>query len=126
MARGVAPLVARKRGPPRLFQRPTRRQPHARQKRGEAVGYQARKKARTTTALFLADNRGQPLACASPQAGNHHESHLLNALFGEICAFPKAAGIPVAGLFLSSRAQIGGHAEHVAHQARDEVSRPHR
>ena len=26
----------------------------------EAVGYQGRKKARTTTALFLADNRGQP------------------------------------------------------------------
>ena len=33
---------------------------------GEAVGYQGRKKARTTTALFLADNRGQPLACARP------------------------------------------------------------
>ena len=29
---------------------------------GEAVGYQARKKVRTTTALFLADNRGKPLA----------------------------------------------------------------
>ena len=53
---------------------------------GEAVGYQGRKKVRTTTALFLADNRGQPLACASLQAGNHHDTHLLNALFEEICA----------------------------------------
>ena len=69
---------------------------------GEAVGYQGRKKARTTTVLFLADNRGQPLACASPQAGNHHDSHLLNALFGQICAFLEAAGIPVADLSLNA------------------------
>jgi hypothetical protein len=29
-------------------------------KGGEAVGYQGRKKTRTTTALFLSNNRGQP------------------------------------------------------------------
>ena len=69
---------------------------------GTAVGYQARKKARTTTVLFLSDNRGQPLACASPQAGNHHDTHLLNVLFGEICASLEAANIPVAGLFLNA------------------------
>jgi hypothetical protein len=69
---------------------------------GEAVGYQGRKKARTTTALFLSDNRGQLLACASPQAGNHHDTHLLNNLFGEICAALEAANIPVAGLFLNA------------------------
>ena len=69
---------------------------------GEAVGYQGRKKARTTTALFLADNRGQPLACASPQAGNHHDSYRLKELFGELCALLEAAGIPVAGLFLNA------------------------
>ena len=69
---------------------------------GEAVGYQSRKKARTTTALFLTDNRGQPLACASPQAGNYHDTHRLNALFGEICASLEAANIPIAGLFLNA------------------------
>ena len=69
---------------------------------GEAVGYQGRKKARTTTALFLADNRGQPLACASPQAGNHHDSHRLKELFGELNALLEAARIPVAGLFLNA------------------------
>jgi len=69
---------------------------------GAAVGYQGRKKARTTTALFLADNRGQSLACARPQAGNHHDTHRLNALFGEICASLEAATIPVAGLFLDA------------------------
>ena len=69
---------------------------------GAAVGYQGRKKARTTTALFLTDNRGQPLACASPQAGNHHDTHRLNASFGKICASLEAANIPVAGLFLNA------------------------
>ena len=40
---------------------------------GAAMGYQGRKKARTTTALFLTDNQGQPLACTTPQA-DHHDS----------------------------------------------------
>jgi len=66
------------------------------------VGYQGRKKARTTTALFLADNQGQPLACATPQAGNHPDSFQLAALFEELCMRLEAAGIAVAGLFLSA------------------------
>ena len=69
---------------------------------GAAVGYQGRKKARTTTALFLADNQGQPLACATPQAGNHHDSFQLAALFEELCVLLEAAGIAVAGLFLNA------------------------
>ena len=50
----------------------------------------------------MVDNRGQPLACASPQVGNRHDTHLLNALFGEICPSLEAASIPVAGLFLNA------------------------
>ena len=69
---------------------------------GAAVGYQGRKKARTTTALFLADNQGQPLACATPQAGNPHDSFQLAALFEELCVLLEAAGIAVAGLFLNA------------------------
>ena len=69
---------------------------------GAAVGYQGRKKARTTTVQFLADNQGQPLACATPQAGNHHDSFQLAALFEELCVLLEAAGIAVAGLFLNS------------------------
>ena len=42
------------------------------------------------------------MACASPQAGNHHDSHLLSALFGEICASLEAVNIPIAGLFLNA------------------------
>lgn len=62
---------------------------------GAAVGCQGRKKARTTNALFLADNRGQPLACATPQAGNRHDSFHLAALFEELCVLLEAAGIAV-------------------------------
>jgi len=69
---------------------------------GAAVGYQGRKKARTTTALFLADNQGQPLACATPQAGNHHDCFRLSTLFEELCVLLEAAGIAVAGLFLNA------------------------
>lgn len=42
---------------------------------GGAVGYQGRKAAKTTTSLFLADNTGLMLACATPQAGNHGTGH---------------------------------------------------
>ena len=42
------------------------------------------------------------MACASPQTGNRHDTHLLNALFGEICASLEAANIPTAGLFLNA------------------------
>ena len=52
---------------------------------GEAIGYQDRKAARTTNLLFLTDNQGQPLACATPQAGNHHDLFGIKALFDELC-----------------------------------------
>ena len=102
MAGGVAPLVARKRAHLELFQRPARRQPHARQERWGGRRLPGPQKSPHHHDLFLTDNRGQPLACASPQAGNHHDTHRLNALFGEICVFLEAAGIPVADLFLNA------------------------
>ncbi|GAA3976814.1 transposase [Hymenobacter antarcticus] len=69
---------------------------------GAAIGYQARKRARTTTALFVADDQGQPLACATPQAGNHHDSYHLRELFAELCTLLEAADIPLNGLFLDA------------------------
>jgi transposase len=69
---------------------------------GSAVGYQGRKAARTTNALFLADNQGQPLAVATPQAGQHHDTFQLEALFTELCQVLEAAGLNVNGLFLNA------------------------
>lgn len=69
---------------------------------GVAVGYQGRKAARTTNALFLADNTGQPLAIATPQAGQHHDTFALDLVFAELCALLEAAGLGLDGLFLNA------------------------
>ena len=69
---------------------------------GAAIGYQARKGARTTNMLFLADNTGQPLACATPQAGNHHDLFDIETSFGELCALLESAQISLDGLFLNA------------------------
>lgn len=71
---------------------------------GEAVGYQGRKKAKTTNNLFLADNQGQMLACASAQAGEHHDLFDIETLFAELCQMLTKAGINLRGLFLNADA----------------------
>ena len=69
---------------------------------GAAIGHQGRKAARTTNLLFLAHNQGQPLACASPQAGNHHDLFNIEALFDELCDLVQEAQIAPEGLFMSA------------------------
>jgi transposase len=69
---------------------------------GAAIGYQGRKAARTTNLLFLADRTGQPLACASPQAGNHHDLFDIETSFGQLCALLEEAQISLEGLFLNA------------------------
>lgn len=69
---------------------------------GEAVGYQPRKAANTTNALFLADNTGQPLAMAMPQAGNQHDLFEIQPLFSQLGAVLQAGGIGLSGLFLNA------------------------
>jgi transposase len=71
---------------------------------GEAVGYQARKKAQTTNSLFLADNQGQMLACATPQEGHHHDLFNIQVLFEELCSLLIKAGVDLKGLFLNADA----------------------
>ena len=69
---------------------------------GAAIGYQGRKAARTTNLLFLADRTGQPLACASPQAGHHHDLFDIETSFGELCNLLEEAQISLEGLFLNA------------------------
>jgi transposase len=73
-------------------------------KQGESIGYQGRKKGRTTNALFLCDNNGQPLAMATPQAGNHNDMHEVEALFAEMCELIREAGINLEGVFMNADA----------------------
>ncbi|WP_460936067.1 IS5 family transposase [Spirosoma humi] len=71
---------------------------------GQAVSYQRRKRAKTTNLLFLADNQGLPLACSTPQAGEHNDVFNIQVLFDELCSGLVQAGIRLEGLFLNADA----------------------
>lgn len=73
-------------------------------KQGENIGYQGRKACKTTNALFLSDNGGQPLAMATPQPGNHNDLYEIQPLFDEMCALLEQAGIELSGVFLNADA----------------------
>jgi len=42
---------------------------------GQAVGYQGRKKSKTSNMLIITDSQGIPLSCSNPIAGNHNDAH---------------------------------------------------
>jgi transposase len=86
-------------------------------KQGESIGYQGRKRARTTNALFLCDNAGLPLAVATPQAGQHNDLYEIEALFKEMCDLLKEAGIELSGVFMN--ADAGFDAEGLRQQCED-------
>jgi transposase len=73
-------------------------------KQGENIGYQGRKAARTTNALFLSDKEGQPLTMATPQAGNHNDLYEIQQLFNEMCTLLEEAGIDLRGVFMNADA----------------------
>jgi len=69
---------------------------------GEQIGYQGRKAAKTTNALFFSDSQGLPLAMATPQSGNHHDLHDIQALFDELCRILTEAKIDLRGVFMNA------------------------
>lgn len=71
-------------------------------KGGEQVGYQGRKAARTTNALFFCDNEGMPLSIATPRSGHHHDLNDIQELFDELCAVLIEAGINLNGVFINA------------------------
>jgi transposase len=71
---------------------------------GQAVGYQARKSAKTTNMLFLTDCQGIPLACSKPIAGNHHDLFEINSNFQYISQMLSLSGIDTKGLVLNADA----------------------
>jgi transposase len=73
-------------------------------KQGEHRGYQNRKAAQSTNALFLADKQGVPLAIATPQAGNHHDLFNIQELFEQMDALLQQAGIELRGVFMNADA----------------------
>lgn len=71
---------------------------------GEAVGYQGRRKAKTTTALFFTDSNGLPLVMAEPQAGNHNDVYEIKPLFEQMCSLVEGTGISLKGVFMNADA----------------------
>ena len=89
------------------------------EKGGQAVSYQGRKAAGTTTSLFLADNSGALLACATPQAGNHHDLVEIEKLFDELCVLLESAPIRLKGLFLTADSGFDAQNLRLACEKRD-------
>ena len=71
---------------------------------GQAVAYQARKSAKTTSMLFLTDRQGIPLAVSKPIVGNHHDLYKINENFKYLNQLLKDAEIDTEGLFLNADA----------------------
>lgn len=71
---------------------------------GEEVGYQGRKKRKTTNSIFLTDRNGLPLAMSEPVAGNHNDLFNIEGAINQIISTLKTAGISVDGLFINADA----------------------
>lgn len=71
---------------------------------GQEVEYQGRKKAKTTTALYLTDRQGLPLSMSEPVAGNHNDLYNIEVQFEVVTATLEKAEIPLNGIFLNADA----------------------
>jgi Transposase and inactivated derivatives len=71
---------------------------------GQAVGYQGRKKAKTTNMLFLTDKQGIPLATSVPISGNHNDLFEIEKMVSKIIDTLKDAHIEFKGLFMNADA----------------------
>lgn len=71
---------------------------------GQQVGYQGRKKSKTTNALFLTDKNGLPIAMSRPLAGNHNDLFDIKNVFQKMIEDIQDAGIDPDGLFMNADA----------------------
>ncbi|MCL1689426.1 IS5 family transposase [Elizabethkingia anophelis] len=71
---------------------------------GEEVGYQRRKKRKTTNTLYFTDRQGLPLAMSTPISGNHHDLYDIELHFDEIIDTLQNATISVDGIFMNADA----------------------
>ena len=71
---------------------------------GEAVGYQGRKKCKTSNMLIMTDANGIPLSCSDPVSGNHNDAYQLNETVKKMLSTIKSSCIKTEGLFLNADA----------------------
>ena len=71
---------------------------------GEEVGYQGRKKHKTTNALYLTDKQGLVLAMSTPVSGNHNDLFNIEQTFEELTTMLEDDTISVDGIFMNADA----------------------
>ena len=71
---------------------------------GEAVGYQGRKKCKTSNMLILTDKQGVPIGWSPPISGEHHDSFELRKTTSEIFTTIEQIAFSLDGLFLNADA----------------------
>ena len=71
---------------------------------GEAVGYQGRKKSKTSNMLIITDSQGIPLACSDPVSGNHNDAYRLEDTVDKMLRTIEFSNIKTEGLFLNADA----------------------
>ena len=69
---------------------------------GEQVGYQGRKKARTTNMIFITDLNGNVIGSSEPISGEHHDSFEIKKVLTKIFNGIQAKGLSTDGLFLNA------------------------
>jgi transposase len=71
-------------------------------KGGDAVAYQARKRAKTSNILPITDAQGYIVASTGIVAGNHHDAFELKAHLQAAFKFLKRLGLTIAGAFFNA------------------------
>lgn len=71
---------------------------------GVAVGYQGRKKCKTSNMLILTDSQGIPLVCSDAVSGNHNDAFELERTVDKMLKDLQACDIRTDGLFLNADA----------------------
>jgi transposase len=71
---------------------------------GQQVGYQRRKKARTSNTIWITDRQGKVVGFLPPVSGNHNDLFQLEHALEQQLADWKKSGISVDGLFLNADA----------------------
>lgn len=71
---------------------------------GQAVGYQGRKKSKTSNMLILTDSQGIPIACSEPTSGSHNDAYELEKTVDKMLHNIQSSNINTDGLFLNADA----------------------
>ncbi len=73
-------------------------------KGGEKVGYQGRKKSKTSNMIFLSDNSGNMLSFSDVYAGNHNDLYNISESFDKMLSNLEKSDIRTEGLFCNADA----------------------